>query len=520
MRARILKATWLLLAVPGLVHLALMVVAIAQRFFYPYDLEWMEGGLLTHALRLSRGEPIYAPPSVEFISYLYTPLYPALLAALGKVTEIGYVLGRAVSVLSLMVTCVILVASVVGTAPREHRTERGAAITGAACGLGFFAATYPWVDGWYDLVRADMLFLALGISGLAMLRAATGRAGVALAGLFLGLSFFAKQTGVPLVLAGGLALLVMNWRVLPIFAVVTGAIGGGGTLLLNRVTGGWFWTYVFAYHQQHDTNRDRFFLSFKNILLHFPAMTFVIALTLVVALVSGAVSRSLPSAAKTFLFWTWMFACGVLIGAVGWATQWAHFNAYIPAMALGALAAGHAIPALVSLFRDKWPRIGMAVALACGATLAFQLAWVRWDPRPLIPTAKDRTAGDKLIARLRAIDGDVFFPFHPFYPHLAGKRTFAHRMGILDVTYLPPPSSNKRPLPEAARKVAGLAEALRSQRFAAIVLDDRAQLYELPGLTEAYRQVDTLGWDESPRVVSGARTMPRTIWQPKSRSAP
>src|SRR5262245_34390996 len=72
---------------------------VARRIAYPYDLEWMESGMLCHALRLYEGQPIYAAPSVDFIPHLYTPLYPAVVALLARVTgDVGYLLGRAVSV--------------------------------------------------------------------------------------------------------------------------------------------------------------------------------------------------------------------------------------------------------------------------------------------------------------------------------------------------------------------------------------------------------------------------------------
>src|SRR3954454_9653847 len=51
---------------------------------FPLDLEWMEGGMLLHASRFAEGKTIYVAPSLDFIPYLYTPLYPALLAALSK----------------------------------------------------------------------------------------------------------------------------------------------------------------------------------------------------------------------------------------------------------------------------------------------------------------------------------------------------------------------------------------------------------------------------------------------------
>jgi hypothetical protein len=497
------RALWLLLAVPALAQVALLAWAVWHRVAYPYDLEWMEGGLLNHALRLGDGRGIYVPPSVDFIPFLYTPLYPWLLALLGKVFGLGYTLGRVVSDVALAGVLAIGAAALVRLAPPGRRLI---AAVGACAFAGVVAATYPWVEGWYDLVRGDTLFLALGVAGLAAVHAYAQRpAGVALAAALLATSFFAKQTGVLLVAAGGAALLVMNRRAVPLYVAVAGAIGGGGTLLLNKLTDGWFWIYVFQVHQQHETNLDRFGRSFVLQLGHFPALTAVILAGLVAALVHR---RHLPSTASVFLAWSFFFACGLVIGAIGWATQWAHWNAYIPAMTFGGLAAGAALPFLADALA---PPAAAAAALA----LAANLALARWSPTPLIPTAADRAAGDALIARLAAVDGEVFMPNHPWYAHLAGKPTFTHRMGIMDVTF---EGAGKRPLPPRARVVEGLADGLKRGRFGAVVLDDKVQLWELPGLTEGYRPDEPIR--AAPRVVSGAETVPRALWVPRKNDAP
>ena len=59
-----------------------------------------KGRPLSDVLRLLDGKPLYPPPSVDFIPFLYTPLYPALLALGAKVAGLGYTLGRAVSIAS------------------------------------------------------------------------------------------------------------------------------------------------------------------------------------------------------------------------------------------------------------------------------------------------------------------------------------------------------------------------------------------------------------------------------------
>src|SRR5262245_39785395 len=93
----------------------------------------MEGGTLTHALRLARGQPIYAEPSVDFVSFLYTPLYPALLGLLAKAFGLSYVLGRAVSIVAFTGALVLLVAAVRCVAEPYDSDELDAA--GTASGL-------------------------------------------------------------------------------------------------------------------------------------------------------------------------------------------------------------------------------------------------------------------------------------------------------------------------------------------------------------------------------------------------
>src|SRR4051812_14274895 len=102
--AKILRAVALALAAW---FVALLLWAFAHRFAFPYDLEWMEGGMLAHSLRLAHGEPIYSPPSVDFIPYLYTPGYPWLVFVLGKIFGIGYKLARGVSLVSFFAVAVL-----------------------------------------------------------------------------------------------------------------------------------------------------------------------------------------------------------------------------------------------------------------------------------------------------------------------------------------------------------------------------------------------------------------------------
>jgi hypothetical protein len=517
---RIVRALpWLIVALPALYQLVLLASAISGRVFYPYDLEWMEGGMLHHALRIHDGQGIYVPPSVDFIPYLYTPLYPSLLAMFGGGFGITYTLGRVISILSLVGIGVITGLQIGAT--RHQHVRRGPVWAGVALALGLFAATYPFLEGWFDLVRADTLFLFMVTAGIAGLpqwsrigEGLQGHGRVAAGGALMALAFFCKQTGFIYVAFGGVLVLVVSWRRALTYVAAAGAVGLGGTWLLDRTTRGWFWTYISEIHRAHDFNMDRFWKSFENILWHFPAMTIVIVVALIAVLVTRIVKGELPRQAHPLLLWSATFAVSTVVGAVGWGTEFAHFNAYMPAFLHGAMAAGAAVPALFGCAIVWWgdrPRVELVATLA-GLAAAIPLAvtcWTsRWEPRRFMPTPSDVAAGDRLIARIRAIDGDVWMPSHPWYLELAGKTPHVHRMGVKDVTT------------RQTRVVEGLDEALQRHAFAAIILDDRDLQLELPQLRRSYRPAFKLPADERPRVYTGAPVTPDSIWVPSIPSAP
>jgi hypothetical protein len=508
---------WVLVAMPALYQVGLLIQAIAGRIAYPYDLEWMEGGLLHHALRIHQAQGIYVAPSVDFIPYLYTPLYPTLIALFGGPFGISYLLGRAISVIGLAGIAAVSLASLAG--PRGRLP--GPTAAGFALALGLFAAFYPYVEGWYDLVRADTFFLFMVTAALAGLpmwaRSDDGLIGhgkVAAGAALMALAFFCKQTGIFYVALGGLIVAIVNWRRAPTYVAMAGVLGLGGCWILNVSTQGWFWTYVSEIHRAHDFNWDRFHASFGHILWHFPALPIVVAAALILIAITRHRTGAVPAPAQPFLLWATAFAVSTVVGAVGWGTEFAHFNAYMPAFLHGALAAGAAVPATVAcvraLRRDRLP--GDALALACGlavaAPLAITCAITRWQPQRFIPTAADVAAGSRLIQRLAAIEGDLWVPSHPWYAVLARKQPHVHRMGIKDVTA------------RQTREVHGLDDKLARHGFAAVVLDKRDVHNELPALRRHYRPALVLPRNEQPRVYSGASVVPESIWIPSVPATP
>ena len=119
-------------------------------------------------------------------------------------------------------------------------------------------------------------------------------------------------------------------------------------------------------------------------------------------------------------------------------------------------------------------------------------------PAAHVPTAADRAAGDQVLAQLRSAPGEVLIPFHPFYAHLAGKRTYLHRMGLWDVRGT------------AAGPVRGLVGALQQQQFSRIVFDDKVEQTwsDWPDVLLRYRIAERI---RGPRTLEGAQAPPPLV---------
>jgi hypothetical protein len=309
-----------------------------QRIRYPLDLEWMESGMMCHALRLLLGQGIYVPPSVDFIPHLYTPLYPALLALLGKLTgDVSYLAARLVSLLSFV--------GALGLGVYWVRREGGSLVV-ALLAMAIPAATFAETGGFFDLARADSLQLFLTVLGAVLAHTAQGRTPVTVAaGVVLTAAFFAKQTAAPLAVGIALPLLLFDRKQ----AVVLGAVGvlgfACGSLLLNRWSDGWFWTYIFRLHQSHPFYAQRAFVETPKTLILILGPSLLLCLWAGLAQGFGRLGERDSRGLWVLL---WLGLCGMATSCLGFGTQWAHVNAYIPGVFFPALAIGVAAGRLLS----------------------------------------------------------------------------------------------------------------------------------------------------------------------------
>ncbi len=472
-----------------------------RRIRYPLDLEWMESGMLCHALRIFQGQGIYVPPSVDFIPHLYTPLYPTLVALVGKLSgDVTYFAARLVSLASFLGALAVGVLWI--------RRESGSLLCGLLA-MAIPAVTFAETGGFFDLARADSLQLFLTVLGAYLAFSSAGRTHVTvLAGLALVAGFFAKQTAAPLCVGIGLGMLLVDRRQ----AVVLGLVGVTGFALVSgllyRLSDGWFWTYIFRLHQSHPFFARRAYVETPRTLL---AIVGPALLVCVWAALGQWKGRLGDRPGRGLWCALWLGLCGMATSCLGFGTQWAHINAYIPGVFFLSLAIG------VSAGR-LWSRPGRAQQES-GAKLLRELIVLsllslsvllpigRLRVNDHIPHRASWSAAASLLARLRAMPGEVLMPFHPFYPHLVGKRTYLHRMGVWDVRGT------------VAGPVKDLFAALREKRFSHIVMDDKVEATwaDWPDILLYYRVSERFS---GPNMYEGARTAPSLVLTPMEELSP
>ncbi len=536
-------AGWLLFA---------LLSAWWARVPYPFDLEWMEGGMLAHGWRLQRGLPLYADPTADWVPYVYPPGYSALLAASGS--ALGYGVGRGLSVLGILAAAGALV--------------QGVGRLGRSYALGLLAAaaflmTYRASGAFFDLVRPDSVAIALG--GWAIVLATDGRRGTDVAGgLLLAAAFLVKHNlaafGVPLALG---LWAWHGWRTAMRFGLSAMLPALFFTGYLQWRSGGGFLTYLLAVPGSHPMMWDRGLPGSPGETGHWLWPMLVVAGV-------GLASSAVPRGSKIHPAVAWGAATLVGLGAAAWGiAQPPVYGAQTPAMpvmaatffALGASVGAGVVAALASVVERRadgpwwtaagllwmgaflsvmmrahnggfinvlipwhWVLCGLAgvllgrarhTTLSRGAraaasvlgTAAFAgqlvLSNALTTLEPILPTEADVEGGEVVLQELRErCDGPIFAPFAAWLPAQVGQAPGAHLIAIWDIDH------KKGPLHEHMHV---FADAMQDHHFVCVVDSGRQPLGY--GVQKSYKPA--LNMARGPRPKTGWRIRPPTLYVPK-----
>jgi hypothetical protein len=429
-----------------LAAIAIGVVAAVffARYSFPLELEWMEANTLRAAERLRDGAPLYSEPSDEWVSALYTPFYPWVVAFVSQFGALDYPMARMVSIAAVVATGFGLLLLV-----REEDKPRAHGLTA----VGVWLAGYVFAFRWLDVARADALFMALTLWSLVLLRRARGDLAQLIgAGVLMALAFWTKQTAAIFVVVAGAWALLQGVRTFAAFATPIALICGLGVLWGNAQTEGWLWAYIYELHQTHAFNTERFTSKTWKMFAHgLPFLTVWVAWRLTRGL---AHLVSPPDHGDEFAgpaareggerYWLLMALTGLVTSALGYSTQWAEPNAFIPGVTLLAAWIGVAQPQGGSA-----ERIGSALVaghIVCAGVIEPDYHVIKTegldgllksyrgqDRSRTVPSPEVRAQASRFVEERAHWPGPLLSPQHEWWPRTRGEAPTVSSMGINDV---------------------------------------------------------------------------------------
>ena len=374
------------------------------RIFYPYDLDFIENGILMGAARFVRGQSLYIAPQAEFTPHVYMPLYTWLGGLLFRLFGVGYVPLRGLSFLAVMVSTGLIF--FVG------KRESKQVWAGLLC-AGLFLGGYRITGFWYELARVDSLFVVLSVAGLAAgSYSSKNRRELILAAGLMALAFLTKQTAI--IFGVGLALyLAIIWKRHSLwYAIPFIFLTSIPALILNFGSEGWFFYYVFGIAGINPIELSRLanFVGYE-LLIVMGGLSIMAVITVVLCYKQSGFAGVWQ---QPWFIW---IGLAIIISAMGRASVGGNLNNRMAAYTLLCLA-----PALLIGQLEALPvRIRHKLTVAIASLVLLQFAMGVYNPLRYIPTQDMRATGDQFIETIATTEGEVLVLMHPYYAVLAGK---------------------------------------------------------------------------------------------------
>ena len=514
--------------------LGLFLYTVQGRLFYPYDLEWMEGGMLVHAQRIQQGKGLYVQPSSEFIPFIYPPLYAEVLADVGEFFALDYWLGRGISVLATLATCVASIWLL-----RLEGLSWGLAIVGGA----LFLEGYEDCGTFYDLTRADAAMLSCVAWSALFLRLKR----YPFSGLLLWMAFLFKHNaaifGIPFALW---LWKTENWKSALLFGLWSAIPALMSVGYLQWSTEGYFLTYLLEVPSHHPMVGDRLlwlseyemwhangillslmWLGYSRHLWKEGAQKSAIALLLSFLMAAAMTQISekgyppllqIPGAERIpFAILLWIIFASAFLRR-NWFNQLTMHQQFwmgctLTAVVFSAIMRGHhggytnvlmpgiwalSLVCVLWLAQQKWPR-WLIAGLIC-----LQFWWGQWDPSKYIPTNADKLEGDRLVALLEKEAGPIWIPHSPWLAVQAGHQPYTHLISLWDIDH---------PEGPLLQYVQDLRKDIQNHHFQTIVSANTQLRFDVVRFYQKQQSIRPAGQLFLPKV--GWPVRPSYLYKPK-----
>ncbi|HEX7158288.1 MAG TPA: hypothetical protein VF214_04715 [Edaphobacter sp.] len=392
-----------------------LVYAIAlRRFRFPMQLEWAEGVVLDMTRRVLHHQALYVAPSKDFVSFMYTPIYYYLGAALSHFTGVSL---STLRLLSLLATtgCLVLIFNFV------RRTTGSLFSAWMACGL--FMALYGQVNGWYDLARVDMLYLFFLLLAIDL----SQRGFSVWAAIVFVIAFQTKQTALTV------ALFVLAHEIRRPRKLIAGlgTFGLGASIsfwLINHQSHGWFQYYTVFLPSKQAWMSHKFFTFWVRDLVD------PLSVTLALLMVGAGLYLSEMSKDRRQTNFVMFTTVGVTVSAI---TARLHLggttNVTLPLFAWICILFGLSLHTILAQTKRApatlAPLLGVAVLAACG----IQFVHLVYSPRVFLPNPQQKASAAQVVGRVSKLPGKIFVLHHVADAGSSDKEGFAGSMAIWDV---------------------------------------------------------------------------------------
>lgn len=493
-RNRIVKVGRTLLLVGASCFLLVYLIIAIRRVAYPFELEWMEGGSVVHVQRVMQGQPLYGRPSLAFVPYIYTPFYFYVSSLLARITGIGFLPLRLVSLLASL-GCFGLIYLIV----HRRTSSRYASFLAAF----LFAASYRISGSWFDIARVDTLFLFTLLAGVYTFDSPRWSTRAFISPAFLFLSFFTKQTALIVGVSLAAAAFFTRERSERFwFPAVFGTLLAGSYLIMNSLTDGWYGFYAFYLPAQHDLLELMFVRFWTNDIAR--NLSVGLAIGLIPFLRPGGPAKQDGSRLIQDVF---------ILGGFFLASYLPRIHAGGFDNVLMPVFAGIAI-----YFGIGWAESSKAIGQESRLKLltlfaaGIQFAALVYPPSQQIPSTKDRERGEELQRIINSFEGDVYLSDHPWYLEELGKTSQAQDMAMRDIMRASGAGEWKERLSQE------MAAAIDQRRYEAIIVDFKNFTLRPADFEEKYDLVDpnlsggvfhpVAGWDRFPSYLYVRRASP------------
>ena len=424
-----------------------LIYCISNRIGYKFELEWLEGDMLLHAVRLLEHKSIYAAPSAEFVPEIYPPFYYIVVACAFRLFGPSLFVLRAVSATALFFVFVLIFKVV----SKETRS-----LMLAVVGTGLFAGFYATHSSWYDIGRVDSFFYFILLLGIWVAsKASHSKWGAVASAIIFSMAIYTKQSAAIYIPFAAIFFFIKNRKSAVLFSTVFIIVSASALLVLHRMTDGWF-TYMVVLNP-----------------LAFPRDALNIAKLLHEITKQFSILLFLASAAIFYLLFQWRKLKSISIWEIMLIPSIITYIRIKPIIGADvndsmyiSLWLSILVPLWLGKFVDSKNKTIVSKVISASAMLLLcvHLTTHLYSPGKWIPPKESSVKGNELIQRIKKATGPVFVHLHPVYAWMADKQPFQNAGNLWAFN-----QGKSKHVPE------DLFEKIRSRYFSLIVLDDVSQ---------------------------------------------